>query len=69
MTLSNEQDFCVQMSFPPSKKGLKLFLEKYGCLEMSKINIFKPESHCIHTKYIGAKRLLLTPPIIAETFA
>lgn len=45
MTLSNE-DFCVLMRFYfPPKKGLKLFLEKYGFPETSKINVLRPLSH------------------------
>lgn len=42
MILSSEQDFCVPMRlfFPPPlflKKGLKLFLEKYGYPEARKV--------------------------------
>lgn len=36
---------------------------------MSKINVFRPVSHCIHMKYTGAKRLPLTPSTISETYA
>lgn len=61
MTLPNEQDFCVLMRFssPPPKKGLKLFLKKYGCPETSKINLLRPESYYIQMKYTGAKRMPL----------
>lgn len=64
MTLANEQDFCVLMSFFPLLKRIKIILSK----------VWLPvhlatESHYIHMKYTGGQRLLLTPPAASEMHA